>query len=43
MERKDLDVPPDVEEHFPDEICLSRYVEAWRFIVKFRQERAQKQ
>ncbi|XP_029014016.1 E3 ubiquitin-protein ligase rnf213-alpha isoform X2 [Betta splendens] len=43
MERKDLDAPPDVEEHFPDEICLSHYVEAWRFIVNFRQERAQKQ
>lgn len=43
MERKDLDIPLDVEEHFPDKIRLSHYVEAWKFIVAFRQERAQKQ
>uniref|UniRef100_A0A3B4UBI1 Uncharacterized protein n=1 Tax=Seriola dumerili TaxID=41447 RepID=A0A3B4UBI1_SERDU len=41
MERKDLDIPPDVEELFPDEICLSHYVEAWKFIVNFKQERSQ--
>ncbi|XP_070836494.1 E3 ubiquitin-protein ligase rnf213-alpha [Chaetodon trifascialis] len=38
MERKDLDAPPDVEELFPDEILLSHYVEAWKFIVAFKQE-----
>ncbi|GLD49345.1 E3 ubiquitin-protein ligase rnf213-alpha-like protein, partial [Lates japonicus] len=43
MERKDLDIPPDVEELFPDEICLSHYVEAWKFIVAFKQERGQRQ
>ncbi|XP_075942052.1 E3 ubiquitin-protein ligase rnf213-alpha-like isoform X1 [Anarhichas minor] len=43
MERKDLDAPPDVEEHFPAEICLSQYVEAWKFIVAFKQERGQRQ
>ncbi|KAG7242861.1 hypothetical protein INR49_018116 [Caranx melampygus] len=43
MERKDLDIPPDVEELFPDEICLSHYVEAWKFIVNFKQERGQRQ
>ncbi|XP_023265809.1 E3 ubiquitin-protein ligase RNF213 [Seriola lalandi dorsalis] len=43
MERKDLDIPPDVEELFPDEICLSHYVEAWKFIVNFKQERSQRQ
>ncbi|KAK5884967.1 hypothetical protein CesoFtcFv8_018727 [Champsocephalus esox] len=43
MERKDLDTPPDVEELFPGEICLSRYVEAWKFIVAFKQERGQRQ
>ncbi|XP_070779019.1 E3 ubiquitin-protein ligase rnf213-alpha [Enoplosus armatus] len=43
MERKDLDVPPDVEELFPEEICLSQYVEAWKFIVAFKQERGQRQ
>ncbi|XP_072224665.1 E3 ubiquitin-protein ligase rnf213-alpha [Leuresthes tenuis] len=41
MERKDLDIPPDVEELFPEEICLSHYVEAWKFIVTFKQERGQ--
>uniref|UniRef100_A0A3Q2QFH3 Uncharacterized protein n=1 Tax=Fundulus heteroclitus TaxID=8078 RepID=A0A3Q2QFH3_FUNHE len=35
MERKDMDIPPDVEEHFPEEICLSHYVEAWKFIIVF--------
>ncbi|KAK7939807.1 hypothetical protein WMY93_003133 [Mugilogobius chulae] len=39
MERKDMDVPPDVEELFPEEICLSHYVEAWKFCVGFKQER----
>ncbi|XP_041812142.1 E3 ubiquitin-protein ligase rnf213-alpha [Chelmon rostratus] len=39
MERKYLDVPPDVEELFPEEILLSHYVEAWKFIVAFKQER----
>ena len=39
MERKDLDVPADVEELFPGEILLSTYVEAWKFIVAFKQER----
>ena len=39
MERKDLDIPPDVDEFFPEEILLSRYVEAWKFIVAFKQER----
>lgn len=38
MERKDLDVPPEVEE-FPDELLLAHYVEAWKFIVAFKQER----
>lgn len=39
MERKDLDIPPDVEELFPVEILLSHYVEAWKFIVAFKLER----
>ncbi|XP_072299402.1 E3 ubiquitin-protein ligase rnf213-alpha-like [Eucyclogobius newberryi] len=39
MERKDMDIPPDVEELFPEEICLSHYVEAWKFCVSFKQER----
>ncbi|KAM9346074.1 E3 ubiquitin-protein ligase rnf213-alpha-like [Symphorus nematophorus] len=38
MERKDLDIPPDVENLFPEEILLSHYVEAWKFIVAFKQE-----
>ncbi|XP_035510465.1 E3 ubiquitin-protein ligase rnf213-alpha [Morone saxatilis] len=39
MEGKDLDIPLDVEELFPGEILLSHYVEAWKFIVAFKQER----
>ncbi|XP_030645559.1 E3 ubiquitin-protein ligase rnf213-alpha-like [Chanos chanos] len=42
MERKDLDVPPDVEEHFPEEILLSQYIEAWKFMVVLKQERNQR-
>lgn len=38
MERKDLDVPPEVEE-FPEELLLAHYVEAWKFIVASKQER----
>ncbi|RVE69569.1 hypothetical protein OJAV_G00078990 [Oryzias javanicus] len=43
MDRKDLDIPQDVEELFPEQICLCHYVEAWKFIVTFKQERAQRQ
>uniref|UniRef100_A0A3Q3WP76 Uncharacterized protein n=1 Tax=Mola mola TaxID=94237 RepID=A0A3Q3WP76_MOLML len=35
MERKDLDIPYDVETLFPEEILLSHYVEAWKFIAAF--------
>nr|XP_015798016.2 E3 ubiquitin-protein ligase rnf213-alpha [Nothobranchius furzeri] len=42
IERKDLDVPPEVEELFPEKIFLSHYVEAWKFIVAFKQERGQR-
>ncbi|TNM97227.1 hypothetical protein fugu_015383 [Takifugu bimaculatus] len=38
MERKDLDVSPEMEE-FPEELLLAHYVEAWKFIVAFKQER----
>ncbi|KAJ8345993.1 hypothetical protein SKAU_G00301860 [Synaphobranchus kaupii] len=41
IERKDVDVPPDVE-LLPEEICLTKFVEAWKFIVAFRQERGQR-
>uniref|UniRef100_A0AAX7SI34 RING-type E3 ubiquitin transferase n=1 Tax=Astatotilapia calliptera TaxID=8154 RepID=A0AAX7SI34_ASTCA len=43
MERKDMDIPADVEELFPEEILLAHYVEAWKFIVAFKQERGQRQ
>uniref|UniRef100_A0A8C6SRP6 Uncharacterized protein n=1 Tax=Neogobius melanostomus TaxID=47308 RepID=A0A8C6SRP6_9GOBI len=42
LERKDLDVPLDVEDLFPEEICLSHYVEAWKLCVSFKQERTQR-
>uniref|UniRef100_A0A3Q3JTJ3 Uncharacterized protein n=2 Tax=Monopterus albus TaxID=43700 RepID=A0A3Q3JTJ3_MONAL len=43
MERKGLDIPPDVEELFPDEICLSHCVAAWKFVVAYKQEHGQRQ
>uniref|UniRef100_UPI0037E8EFFF E3 ubiquitin-protein ligase rnf213-alpha n=1 Tax=Semicossyphus pulcher TaxID=241346 RepID=UPI0037E8EFFF len=43
MEGKDLDIPPEVEELFPGDINLCHYVEAWKFIVAFKQERSQRQ
>ncbi|XP_060883381.1 E3 ubiquitin-protein ligase rnf213-alpha isoform X2 [Labrus mixtus] len=43
MERKDLEIPQDVEELFPGEILLCHYVEAWKFIVAFKQEHGQRQ
>uniref|UniRef100_A0AAR2M4L8 Ring finger protein 213 n=1 Tax=Pygocentrus nattereri TaxID=42514 RepID=A0AAR2M4L8_PYGNA len=42
MERKDLDVPPDVEEFFPGEVLLAQCVEAWKFCVVLKQERNQR-
>ncbi|XP_034046727.1 E3 ubiquitin-protein ligase rnf213-alpha [Thalassophryne amazonica] len=42
MQYKDLDVPIDVEELFPEKILLSQYVEAWKFSVAFKQERSQR-
>ncbi|KAJ3600958.1 hypothetical protein NHX12_031931 [Muraenolepis orangiensis] len=37
MERKDLDVWPEVEELFPQQISLAQAVEAWKFSVAFKQ------
>lgn len=42
MERKYMDVPPDVEEFFPDEILLAQYIEAWKFSILLKQERMQR-
>uniref|UniRef100_A0A674BD48 Ring finger protein 213a n=1 Tax=Salmo trutta TaxID=8032 RepID=A0A674BD48_SALTR len=42
MERKNLDIPPDVEEFFPEEIELSQYIEAWKFAVALKRERSQR-
>uniref|UniRef100_A0A4W5LLP8 Uncharacterized protein n=1 Tax=Hucho hucho TaxID=62062 RepID=A0A4W5LLP8_9TELE len=42
MERKNLDIPPDVEEFFPEEINLSQYIEAWKFAVALKRERSQR-
>ncbi|XP_053368256.1 E3 ubiquitin-protein ligase rnf213-alpha-like [Clarias gariepinus] len=39
MERKNLEVPLDVEEAFPDEIAMSQLVETWKFIVTYKQQR----
>ena len=38
IERKDMDVSPEVEDLFPEEICLSHFIEAWKFSVVFKQE-----
>ncbi|XP_066519298.1 E3 ubiquitin-protein ligase rnf213-alpha-like [Hoplias malabaricus] len=39
MERKNLEVPLDVEEEFPEQILLSQLVETWRFSVTHKQLR----
>uniref|UniRef100_A0A4W5RPN3 Uncharacterized protein n=1 Tax=Hucho hucho TaxID=62062 RepID=A0A4W5RPN3_9TELE len=38
IDRKELQVPPDVEASFPDEILLSQIVETWKFTVTYKQE-----
>ncbi|XP_036840034.1 E3 ubiquitin-protein ligase rnf213-alpha-like isoform X4 [Oncorhynchus mykiss] len=38
MDRKEVQVPPDVEASFPDEILLSQIVETWKFTVTYKQE-----
>uniref|UniRef100_A0A674AMJ9 RING-type E3 ubiquitin transferase n=1 Tax=Salmo trutta TaxID=8032 RepID=A0A674AMJ9_SALTR len=38
MDRKELQVPPDAEASFPDEILLSQIVETWKFTVTYKQE-----
>ncbi|CAB1315531.1 unnamed protein product [Coregonus sp. 'balchen'] len=38
MDRKELQLPPDVEASFPDEILLSQIVETWKFTVTSKQE-----
>ncbi|KAL1277475.1 hypothetical protein QQF64_024148 [Cirrhinus molitorella] len=42
MERKDLDIPLEVDEFFPEEILLSQYTDTWKFSVFLRQERNQR-
>ncbi|XP_076856258.1 E3 ubiquitin-protein ligase rnf213-alpha-like isoform X2 [Brachyhypopomus gauderio] len=39
LERKNLDVPRDVEAAFPDQIQLSQLVETWKFTVTYKQQR----
>ncbi|TRY85502.1 hypothetical protein DNTS_016006 [Danionella cerebrum] len=41
MERKDVDVPPEVEELFPQQILLKHFTETWSFSVLLRQKRNQ--
>ncbi|XP_042164105.1 E3 ubiquitin-protein ligase rnf213-alpha-like [Oncorhynchus tshawytscha] len=38
MDRKGVEVLPDVEASFPDEILLSQIVETWKFTVTHQQE-----
>ncbi|CDQ93827.1 unnamed protein product [Oncorhynchus mykiss] len=38
MDRKGVEVLPDVEASFPDEILLSHIVETWKFTVTYQQE-----
>ncbi|XP_026134867.1 E3 ubiquitin-protein ligase rnf213-alpha-like isoform X3 [Carassius auratus] len=42
MERKDLDIPPEVDEFFPQQILLSQYTDTWRFSVLDRHKRNQR-
>uniref|UniRef100_A0A4W4H2I6 RING-type domain-containing protein n=1 Tax=Electrophorus electricus TaxID=8005 RepID=A0A4W4H2I6_ELEEL len=39
MERKNLDIPLDVEAAFPDQIQLSQLVETWKFTITHKQQR----
>ncbi|XP_028841461.1 LOW QUALITY PROTEIN: E3 ubiquitin-protein ligase rnf213-alpha-like [Denticeps clupeoides] len=39
MERKDLDVPLEVEQSFPEQILLSHCISTWRFCMEYQQER----
>ncbi|XP_050960325.1 E3 ubiquitin-protein ligase rnf213-alpha-like, partial [Labeo rohita] len=41
MERKGLDVPPEVEEFFPEEVLLSQCIEMWKFSALLRHGRNQ--
>ncbi|KAA0721415.1 E3 ubiquitin-protein ligase rnf213-alpha [Triplophysa tibetana] len=42
MDRKKLDIPPEVEEFFPEEILLSECTKTWEYSVLLRQERNQR-
>ncbi|KAM9780063.1 E3 ubiquitin-protein ligase rnf213-alpha-like [Neosynchiropus ocellatus] len=42
IERKGMDVPPEMEEHFPEAILVSHCVEAWKFTIAFKQEHNQR-
>ncbi|KTF94632.1 hypothetical protein cypCar_00035528 [Cyprinus carpio] len=39
MERKDVEVPPEVDEFFPEDILLSQCIETWKFSTLLRRER----
>uniref|UniRef100_A0A673LYJ2 E3 ubiquitin-protein ligase rnf213-alpha-like n=2 Tax=Sinocyclocheilus rhinocerous TaxID=307959 RepID=A0A673LYJ2_9TELE len=41
MKRKDPDVPPEVDEFFPEDILLSQCIEMWKFSALLRRERNQ--
>ena len=38
MDRKQVEVTPDVEDCFPDTILMSQVVEAWKYAVRARHE-----
>ncbi|XP_016117489.1 E3 ubiquitin-protein ligase rnf213-alpha-like, partial [Sinocyclocheilus grahami] len=41
MDGKGLDVPPEVDEFFPEDILLSQCIDAWKFSALLRRERNQ--
>ncbi|XP_073689387.1 E3 ubiquitin-protein ligase rnf213-alpha [Garra rufa] len=41
MERKGLDVPPEVDQFFPEDILLSQCIEMWKFSALLRHGRNQ--
>ncbi|XP_059403390.1 E3 ubiquitin-protein ligase rnf213-alpha-like [Carassius carassius] len=41
MERKDVEVPPEVDQFFPEDILLSQCIEMWKFSALLRRERNQ--
>lgn len=38
MDRKEVEVPPCVEENFPENVQLSQIIETWKYTITAKQE-----